>query len=245
MDCVSSTIRRGLRSLKVIEMVAYQGGSVTIEATFKDEDGNLYEPNSQTLEFYDPSGVLIVTKTQADCVHVAPGVWSIEYDLADDALVGRWLCQWTTKVGAKYYPNPFIFIVWEKSATTIDDVRAYLANICDDRLGDDTIAIQLRLASRYCDRYCSGTANIDYINDAVLTRAGWMSYIAYVTKYERSVGQVPPAMLGHSAVLEGLALEAMLSCGATMVARQIGPIKSFTPTVVPETYEEDAEGRED
>jgi hypothetical protein len=226
-----------------MKMVAYPGGSVKLEATFKDEEGNLYEPDSQTLEFYDPSDVLIASKTQADCTHVGLGVWSIEYALEETAAVGRWLCHWTTKVGSKYYPQNFIFIVSEKSAPTVGDVRAYLANICEERIGDDTIAIQLRLASRYCGRYCSSTAENDDVNDAVLTRAGWMAYIAYLTVYERSIGQVPPAMLGHSAVLEGLALEAMLACGATIDARKAGPISSFTPTMVPESYEKDAQGR--
>lgn len=222
----------------------YPGSIKRIQATFTTEAEAKYDPDSQTLKFYDSIGALIATKTQADCVRSELGIWYIDYTVPTTAVTGRWTCEWTATVTGKGdYIYVHVFDVWSLFWPTVDEVRNYLANICDDRLSEDTIVIQLRLAIRHCERYCSSSTIADIASAAMLARAGWMSYIAYVTMYERSVGQVPPAMLGHSAVLEGLALEAMLACGATIDARKAGPINSFTPTVVPETYEKTAEGR--
>ena len=87
----------------------------------------------------------------------------------------------------------------------IQEVRDYLNKITTSRVHDDTITINIELANTIVENESSKEASDETIKDAVLTQAGYLSYLSYATEFERSVGRVPPPMLIHIDRLKAIA----------------------------------------
>ena len=85
------------------------------------------------------------------------------------------------------------------------DVRDFLNKITDDRLHADSIAKQIEIANVIVENEKSPEASEELVEDATLVQAGYLSYLAYATEFERSVGKVPMPMLIHIDRLERLA----------------------------------------
>jgi len=89
----------------------------------------------------------------------------------------------------------------------IQDVRDFLNNLSVGRVQDNVIQKQIEIATVKIDaKKVSGLSETTR-NAAILTYASYLTYLAYVTEYERSAGTVPGFMVGHLAVLERLASE--------------------------------------
>jgi len=182
-------------------------GVKRIDAVFADEDGTAYDPDSQELKFYDSTGTLIATKTEADCVNTEVGTWYIDYLIPAASETGRWTCEWTVTVGTDTYPFVFAFQVWSRTWPTIQEVRDYLSNLSSDRVSDNSVGMQIRLAANFCNRVRGSGTNAQQLEDAILTRAGWLSYLAYAVEYERTAGDISPEIMEQLDRYERLANE--------------------------------------
>jgi len=89
--------------------------------------------------------------------------------------------------------------------TSVKEVRDFLNKMGENRVREDTVELMLRMAKIAVDNEKSSVANNDAVEAAVLSQAAWMSYLAYATEVERSVGEVPPSMLIHLEELKMLA----------------------------------------
>jgi hypothetical protein len=77
------------------------GNTEKFTNTVKDFDQvTLIDPDSQQVIFYDPTGAVQATKTDADMVHVSLGVFSLYFTIPANGVPGTWHLDWTaTKVG--------------------------------------------------------------------------------------------------------------------------------------------------
>ena len=75
-------------------MPIYTGDRITLEATFKDENGDLYAPDSITLNIFDPANGLDDTITEGSMTNPSTGVYQVDYDIPDNAIPGSWRVIW-------------------------------------------------------------------------------------------------------------------------------------------------------
>lgn len=104
---------------------------------------------------------------------------------------------------------------------TVNDVRRYLADISSDLLSDETIQTQLELAETYIASVKDSDASSELVDKAVLTRAGHLSFLAYMKELERARGgEAPSTVYVHSQELKDIALrfEALVSGGGVPFA---------------------------
>jgi hypothetical protein len=170
------------------------GGVKRIQGTFKDENDTLYDPTSAEIKIYDSVGTLTATKALTDCTNVSPGIWYLDYTVPAAGPIGRWTVSWSNTVGTKNYLYPFAFIVWEPSWPTIAEVRVYLADMGTKRLSDETIEIQIATAAEYVTYNKTTLVPLAIVNQAILARAVYLSYVAYAAEYERTAGRLPEAI---------------------------------------------------
>lgn len=78
-------------------MSVYLGDRITLEATFKDSDGNEYNPDSVKIYIYDGKNGLDSTIT--DPTNPSIGVFRKEYDIPDTAAHGSWRVVWEGTLG--------------------------------------------------------------------------------------------------------------------------------------------------
>jgi len=80
---------------------------------------------------------------------------------------------------------------------TVEDVRSYLNNLSSEHVSDDTIRIQIRLAENIVHNEKAASATQEQIEDAILAKAGELTYIAFCTEMERALGVLPPVVATH------------------------------------------------
>lgn len=222
----------------------FPGETVRFEVVFLDENEDEYDPDSQELKFYDPTGELIETKDEGDCVNPSEGNWYIDWEIPAATPAGRCVLEWwaSTADPEADFMDPYAFIVKERSWPSVTEVRNYLAGMEDDRVSDVAIEQQILASAIEVDQEASSSASELLIASAYLATSGYQTYLAYASEFERTMGMVPGPILNHLGLLKAKAEQFMayVKRGAGQTA--IGPVKSFTPTVVPETYEPDAQG---
>lgn len=177
----------------------YPGSIKRIQATFTTETGSNYDPDSQTLKFYDSTATLIATKTQGDCVKVDTGIWYIDYIVPSNAVTGRWICQWTATVTGKGdFTYVHTFNVWSKLWPTIPEVQTALSSIPLERFGDtaeDILEAQIIDAVRRVGKEKGSSATNEDLFQAYLAQSKYLVYVAYANAYERSMGDIPAPVL--------------------------------------------------
>ena len=75
-------------------MPIYTGDRITFEATFRDSDGGLYNPDSIVLNIYDPANGLDCCFTDGDMTHPSTGLYQMQYDIPENGLPGSWRVVW-------------------------------------------------------------------------------------------------------------------------------------------------------
>jgi len=80
---------------------------------------------------------------------------------------------------------------------TVDDVRNYLNNLSDEQVTDDVIRTQIKLAETIIEQEKAANVPQQVIENAILAKAGELTYIAYTTQMERSLGVLPPVVASH------------------------------------------------
>jgi len=93
--------------------------------------------------------------------------------------------------------------------TTTDEVLTFLNKMTKNRVKTETAELMLSLAKTEVSAEKSASASNDIIDSATLTRAAYLSYLAYATEQERSVGEVPAPLLTHLMELKLLAEQHM------------------------------------
>jgi len=93
---------------------------------------------------------------------------------------------------------------------TVSDVRSYLNDISADEVSDSTINQQLTLAQFVVDNEASKEATDSDRDKAVLTYAGYLTYLAYAESVERGLSGLPTPMMAHLDRLKEIA-ETMLA----------------------------------
>ena len=89
-------------------------------------------------------------------------------------------------------------------AVLTKDVRDFLNNLSEQRVGPDVIAKQIVIATEKVTNESSSAVTATTKNTAILVYASYLTYMAYVTEYERSAGVVPGFMVGHLELLRQL-----------------------------------------
>ena len=89
--------------------------------------------------------------------------------------------------------------------TTREEVQTFLNKMTNDRVKDETVELMLSMAIISVNQEKSSAASNDIIDAAILTDAAYLSYLAYATEFERTVGDVPLPMLTHLGELKLLA----------------------------------------
>jgi len=80
---------------------------------------------------------------------------------------------------------------------SVDDVRNYLNNLSDEQVTDDVIRTQIKLAETIVEQEKAANVPQQVIENAILAKAGELTYIAYTTQMERSLGVLPPVVASH------------------------------------------------
>jgi len=111
------------------------------------------------------------------------------------------------------------------------EVRKYLNNISIESITDDVIEIQLELANTKVEENKSESALEQTVEDAILTWAGYLSYLAYATNIERGVGAIPGPMLIHLDMLKAIADEYLGYAMRGETGMAVGPQLYITETV--------------
>lgn len=87
---------------------------------------------------------------------------------------------------------------------TIANVRSYLNELDAKLVPDPTITLQLAIAKTMVDGKKSASCPTLTYEQAELAVAGYLTYIAYLTKIERGRGDLPPPAAAHLKQLEGV-----------------------------------------
>lgn len=222
--------------------IVFRGETKRFKATFTDTVTGNFDPSASTLKIYDPDGNLAETYDLADLSRVSEGVYYVDYTFPSDGEFGRWFASWTGTNGTFVAEGTDYVQLMPTYAPTIDEVRNSLGGMEDDRVIPDAIIIAIADGMLMVDKEKSATAPTDDISRAYLACSSYQAYLTYASEFERTAGIVPGPILNHLRELKEKCAEfvAFTKRGGGQTA--IGPIKSYTPTVVPETYEPDAEG---
>jgi len=94
---------------------------------------------------------------------------------------------------------------------SISDVRGFLNNLSVGRVADNTVQKQIEVATAKLNINKASGVTTDTLDKAILVYSSYLTYLAYVTEYERSAGVVPGFMVGHLQTLKELS-DSFLNC---------------------------------
>jgi len=94
---------------------------------------------------------------------------------------------------------------------SISDVRGFLNNLSVGRVADNTVQKQIEVATAKLNIDKASGVTADTLDKAILVYSSYLTYLAYVTEYERSAGVVPGFMVGHLQTLKELS-DSFLNC---------------------------------
>jgi len=74
--------------------------TIRVTNTFRDENDELYNPDTIELHIYDPRDALylVVNTTDGDIGKLSLGVWAYDFDIPVDGATGWWIVKWTAMV---------------------------------------------------------------------------------------------------------------------------------------------------
>jgi hypothetical protein len=118
-------------------------------------------------------------------------------------------------------------------------VREYLDNLSEDRVKSEVVQRWIDLATAQVTAEKSEIATADVIDNAVLAIAGHHVYLAYASKYERTIGMHPAPVLMNLQIYERLAgyYLGIAMRGTVGTAPVMGLVKSLITEVRDGNYE--------
>lgn len=172
------------------------GGTKTVQNTFKDIDGNLYDPDTHSIQLYGPDGSAIGS-AETSPINVSTGIFRQSFVITAGSNYGRYVIVWEVTTGGVVTSKHFPFYVITTVFPTCQEVRDYLSQVTDQRLTDDIIEPQIHLSVAEVDSLKSSSATQGQLASAYLALAGYKSYLAYANRYERSAGRLPAPVLAN------------------------------------------------
>ncbi len=71
--------------------------TIRIQAVLRDFDGNLFDPDTNTVVVYDPMGTNMGTKS---VTRVGAGTYYADYSIPSGGTAGVWTCDWKALAGS-------------------------------------------------------------------------------------------------------------------------------------------------
>jgi len=87
----------------------------------------------------------------------------------------------------------------------VSDVRAFLKNISEDLLSDETIQVNLETANQIVEKEAGESVSFSTKERAKLLYASYLSFLSYATEVERTLGTAPPMLAAQVEALRNLA----------------------------------------
>lgn len=115
-----------------------QGGSVPLDAYYKDANGLAATPTDPLVEITNPDGDLVLSDTPTQ---LSVGHFQLLYDVAADAMLGGWGVHWSGLVNGSPVDGFDVFTVIEPGAITTPAVGVRYGP-CDDWVTWDDVVAQ-------------------------------------------------------------------------------------------------------
>lgn len=117
----------------------YPGTSYLETLTFKDEAGEVYDPDTITVEFITPTGTVEDTLTETDLTRTSEGVYELEWLLPSTAVKGTWIRRVTPETDdGKVWVSEEPFNVSTQPYGTLSIVKR-LCNLSETTAQDTTL----------------------------------------------------------------------------------------------------------
>lgn len=105
-----------------------RGNSITLEATYRDQDGNLATPTNPRISILDPFGATVVAN--AIPTEVSTGRYEYVYAVAGDATLGAWEADWTGSINGAPVDASEGFTVIAAGSVSVDPTGGPQAGPC-------------------------------------------------------------------------------------------------------------------
>jgi uncharacterized protein YfaS (alpha-2-macroglobulin family) len=94
-----------------LSQIKHRGDGITVRCITRDKNGELVDPDSQTVKVYDSRGALksILSTTKEET-----GKHTATYVIPDDAEFGDWFFEWKVTLGTYPETSYFYFTVQKK-----------------------------------------------------------------------------------------------------------------------------------
>ena len=132
------------------------GSTITLNNTFTDSDGDVYDPDTLSLTIYDAEGTSkkVVTYAADEIKKTSTGVYYYNYTIPSDSTSqGYWIGVWTVALGTsvdvseeQFYTRPSA----EKLYISVTEVKNSLMT-SGVTMDDNTIRNSIRMAMGECD----------------------------------------------------------------------------------------------
>jgi hypothetical protein len=140
----------------------YAGDTISRTYTFTDTNGDVYDPDTITINILDPTGAIIDTLAKTDLTRASTGVYTMLYTLASDAVAGNWNIQVIATYAAQNLQTEeyFPFTVSATPAPaycTTDQVSVWLQNrafTSTSQPSDSQAAAFIALSDAFINGYC-------------------------------------------------------------------------------------------
>lgn len=205
-----------------------------ITASFEDYAGDAYNPTSRDYKIYDSTNTLIDTKNENDDTYSGTvGSYYLDYLIPANAELGRWRCM---IIGDDKGVTKQTWIVRGEVWPSAQDIYDNLAGMEEDRVGPEAVEENILKTVLEVDLEKSASADTEVVEQTYVIGAMVYTYISYTTELERSIGMIPPPMAEHLRMLKEEYEKWLNYCRRGVGHLEVGPIKSVTPTAVPDAY---------
>jgi len=90
-------------------IIIYPGETYTIQATFKDNKGLLFDPDTHEITLHTPNGEIVETKTTP--TKESLGVFTTSFNIPTTGREGVWFIMWTMRKGGRIDAERHLFKV--------------------------------------------------------------------------------------------------------------------------------------
>lgn len=116
-----------------------QGGTITLDAFFKDGTGSLVDPVDPRVSIVDPDSITVVAN--AIPTKLAVGHYEFDYEVAEDAKLGVWTARWTGSINGVAVTDDDAFEVVAAGDVDFDGpfwiTRSRVETVLQTSLSDD------------------------------------------------------------------------------------------------------------
>lgn len=96
-------------------MIKHRSDTVGVENTIKDKYDALLDPDSHSIQVYDPDNTAMLGTPETNPTKISVGVYEYYYNIPSDAKYGDWLIQWKAVRRTYSETEDFRFTVEKKA----------------------------------------------------------------------------------------------------------------------------------